>query len=216
MSASSGAQAPPPERNVIALTGGIGSGKSSVARLLADLGAVVVSADELARAVVQPGTPGFAAVVKAFGDDVVGPDGAIDRERLAAVVFNDDAARRRLEQIVHPLVQAEAKLRFEQAPGDSVLIYELPLLAETGRGKEFAAVVVVDAPDDDRLARLLDKGMSTEEAQARMSAQASRETRLEIADFVIGNSGTTEELARQTTNLWPLLQTLRGARTAAD
>ena len=204
------------EGSVIALTGGIGAGKSAVARLLAKLGAVVVSADELARTVIEPGTPGFAAVADAFGAEIVGPDGSINRAKLADVVFHDDDARRRLEQIVHPLVEEEARRRFAGAPKDSVLIYELPLLAETGRGNEFAAVVVVDAPDDVRLARLRARGMSTDEARSRMSAQAPRSARLEIADFVIDNSGSTDELARRTTQLWPALLSVRGAGTAPD
>jgi dephospho-CoA kinase len=195
-------------RKVIALTGGIGAGKSSVGRLLADLGAVVVDADALAREVIEPRSPGFAAVVAAFGEKVVGADGMIDRPRLAERVFSDHSLRDRLERIVHPLVQQAANRRFGDAPEGALLIYEVPLLAETGRGDQFAAVVVVDAPDEVRLARLVARGLTDPDARRRMAAQAPREDRLAIADVVIDNSGTEAELKAQVQALFVTLQAL--------
>jgi len=190
---------------MVALTGGIGSGKSSVGRMLASRGAVVVDADVLARAVVEPGTPGLASVVAAFGPQVLAADGRLDRARLAQVVFGDPEARGRLEAIVHPLVEAEAAERFAAAPQGAMLVYEIPLLAETGRGEEFAAVVVVDAPDDVRVSRLVARGMSEREARERMAAQATREQRLAVADLVIVNEGTLSDLEQAVTELLPRL-----------
>lgn len=190
---------------MVALTGGIGSGKSSVGRMLASRGAVVVDADVLARAVVEPGTPGLASVVAAFGPQVLAADGRLDRARLAQVVFGDPEARGRLEAIVHPLVEAEAAERFAAAPQGALLVYEIPLLAETGRGEEFATVVVVDAPDDVRVGRLVARGMSEQEARGRMAAQATREQRLAVADLVIVNEGTLSDLEQAVTELLPRL-----------
>jgi len=192
----------------VALTGGIGSGKSTVGRLLAELGAVVVDADDIAHSVIDPGTPGFGAVVAAFGSGVVSADGAINRPRLADLVFADPARRERLEAIVHPLVQQEAARRFEDAAPGAVLIYELPLLAETDRPEKFAAVVVVDAPDEVRLARLLARGLGQVDARRRMAAQAARDERLAIADVVIDNSGTEEDLEASIQTLFTWLGTL--------
>lgn len=151
---------------------------------------------------MEPGTPGFGQVVAAFGSTVVTADGELDRNKLAALVFRDRDARQRLEAIVHPLVAEESQRQFMAAPADAVVVYEVPLLAETGRTAEFDRVVVVDAPDEARLARLVARGLSATEAQARMSAQASREERLEIADEVIDNSGSLTGLAAEVASLW--------------
>jgi dephospho-CoA kinase len=163
--------------------------------MLAELGAVVIDADVLAREAVEPGTPGLAGVVAAFGPEVLGPDGRLDRPALAALVFSDEAARRRLEAIVHPLVRARAAELEAQAGPDAVVVHDIPLLAETGQAGDFDAVVVVDTPvhvQVDRMVRL--RGMTREEAQARVAAQTSREQRLAVATYVIENTGTEEDL----------------------
>jgi dephospho-CoA kinase len=189
----------------VALTGGIGSGKSEVERLLAARGAVVVDADRLAREVVEPGTPGLAAVLAEFGESVVTADGSLDRPALAALVFSDAAARRRLEAIVHPLVGARAAALVEQAEGEGrgVVVYSVPLLVENGLAAGHDLVVVVDASDEARLDRLVRlRGMSEADARSRMAAQAARPDRLAAADVVIGNDGTPAELAAQVDALW--------------
>jgi dephospho-CoA kinase len=190
----------------VGLTGGIGSGKSEVARLLAARGAYVVDSDALARAVVAPGTPGLAAVAEAFGDGILTPDGALDRERLAALVFADPAARERLNAIVHPLVGAAAAAAVATAPPDAVVVHDVPLLVETGMAPAFDVVVVVDAPDDVRLTRLTrTRGMTEADARARMAAQATREERLKAADLVVDNDGTLIDLEARVDDLWRVL-----------
>lgn len=190
----------------VGLTGGIGSGKSEVARLLAAHGAVVVDSDALAREVVAPGTPGLAAVVAAFGPGVLSPDGSLDRPQLAALVFADPEARERLNAIVHPLVGAAAAERTAAAAEDAVVVHDVPLLVEAGLAGGFDIVVVVDAPDDVRLARLTrHRGMSDQDARARMAAQATREERLARADHVVRNDGTLNDLEERVDALWAVL-----------
>jgi dephospho-CoA kinase len=187
----------------VGLTGGIGSGKSEVARLLAAHGAYVVDSDALARAAVAPGTPGLAAVVAAFGDGVLDGNGALDRAALAAIVFDDAEARARLNAIVHPLVGAAAAAAVAGAPPGAVVVHDVPLLVETGMAAAFDAVVVVDAPDDVRLARLTGtRGMTREDAERRMAAQAGRQERLAVASYVITNDGTLDQLADRVGGLW--------------
>jgi len=186
----------------VGLTGGIGAGKSEVARRLAARGAVVVDADALAREVVEPGTPGLAAVVEEFGADVLSADGSLDRERLAGRVFADEAARVRLNEIVHPLVRAETEKRFVGAPPDAVVVNDVPLLVEAGLARSYDVVVVVEAPVEQRLARLARRGLSHADAVARIAAQASDEERRAVADVVIVNGGTGEELDREVAHLW--------------
>ncbi|MFC6153226.1 dephospho-CoA kinase [Nocardioides yefusunii] len=179
----------------IALTGGIASGKSTVSTRLAALGAVVVDADLLAREVVAPGTPGFADVVAEFGESVLAADGSLDRPALGAIVFADGSRRRALEAIIHPLVHAAGAALEAAAPADALVVHDIPLLAEGGRAGEFDAVVVVDVPEELQVERMVrDRGMSQDDARARLAAQASREQRLAIADVVIDNSGTREAL----------------------
>ena len=187
----------------IGLTGGIASGKSMAASRLAELGAVLVDADALARAVVEPGTPGLARVVEAFGQDMLDSAGRLDRARLGAVVFGNDAQRAVLNGIVHPLVREAAAGILGAAPDDAVVVQDIPLLVETGQGSDFHLVVVVDAPDDVRVARMLEhRGMTAEDAQARMAAQATRDDRLAAADVVLDNSGSVDRLLAQVDGLW--------------
>lgn len=186
----------------IGLTGGIGSGKSTVAALLVERGAVLVDADVLAREVVAPGTPGLAAVVAAFGPGVVGPDGSLDRPALAAVVFADPEQRARLDAVVHPLVRARAAELVAQAPADAVVVQDVPLLVETGQAGSYDLVVVVQASLPVRLARLEQRGMTEADARARIAGQATDDQRAAAADVLLHNDGTREELAAQVDELW--------------
>jgi len=186
----------------IGLTGGIGSGKSTVARLLAARGARIVDADRIAREVVEPGTPGLEAVVAAFGPGVLTAEGALDRPALAAVVFADPEARRRLDGIVHPLVRARAAELVAAAPPDAVVVQDVPLLVETGQAGSYDLVLVVQADLDTRVRRLVGRGVSEEDARARIAAQATDEQRRAVADVVLDNSGTVEELEAQVERFW--------------
>ena len=186
----------------IGLTGGIGSGKSTVSRLLGEHGAVVVDADVIAREVVAPGTQGLAAIVEAFGPTVLAADGSLDRPGLAAVVFADPEARRRLDGIVHPLVRARAGELEAAAPADAVVVHDVPLLAETGQGSSYDLVVVVEADPAVRVARLVQRGLTADDARARIAVQATDEQRRAIADVVLDNSGTPEQLAEQVDRFW--------------
>ncbi len=182
----------------VGLTGGIASGKSTVSGILAELGAVVIDADQIAREVVARGTPGLAAVVDEFGPDLLTPDGDLDRPAMGALVFADPSARKRLEAIIHPLVHRRSAELEEDAPPGSVVVHDIPLLAEVGRAQQFDAVVVVDAPTDVQVARMVgDRGWTREDAEARIAAQAPREDRLAIATHVIDNTGSLEDLRRR-------------------
>ncbi|MHA7208057.1 dephospho-CoA kinase [Arthrobacter sp. MDT1-65] len=206
----------------IGLTGGIAAGKSVVARRLADLGAVVVDADLLAREAVAPGSPGLDEVVSAFGRGVLGPDGALDRPALGALVFADASARERLNAIVHPRVRALATAIVDGAPGDAVVVEDIPLLVETGQAARFHLVVVVDAPDEERMGRMVrNRGMDPGDAGRRIAAQASRAERLREADAVLANDGTLDELLAATDALWyrrivPFRDNLSAGVPAAD
>lgn len=187
----------------IGLTGGIASGKSVVASRLRELGAVVVDADALAREVVEPGTPGLARVVAAFSSTVVGSDGALDRARLAALVFGNPERLAVLNGIIHPLVRERAAAIAAAAPKGAVVVQDIPLLVETGQGANFHLVVVVDAPEDLRIQRMVEhRKMTVDEARSRMGAQATREHRLAAADVVLDNSGAREELRDAVDRLW--------------
>jgi dephospho-CoA kinase len=215
---------------VVGLTGGIGSGKSTVSALLEERGAVVVDADRIAREVVAPGGPAYQAVVDRFGQGVVTADGTIDRPALAAVVFADPSARADLETITHPVVGTTMAERLTaQAGTDRVVVLDVPLLVEGGRrrgaaetsggetsggGRSLphgvAAVVVVDTPPEVAVSRLArDRGMKPAEVEARMAAQATREDRLALADVVIDNSGSTEDLVREVERAWAWIEDLR-------
>lgn len=187
----------------VGLTGGIGSGKSTVSSLLAARGAVIVDSDVLAREVVAAGTDGLAAVVAEFGAAVLGPGGELDRGRLAAVVFADPGARARLNAIVHPLVRARAAQLVAAAPDGAIVVQAIPLLVEVGLAHSFDLVVVVDLPPELAIERLVGaRGMSLEDARARIAAQADRAVRLAAADVVIDNSGPPEALEDQVERLW--------------
>jgi dephospho-CoA kinase len=186
----------------IGLTGGIGSGKSTVSTLLAERGAVVVDADRIAREVVEPGSPGLAAVAEAFGEDVLMADGSLDRAALAAIVFAHPEARRRLDAIVHPLVRARAAEIAAAAPSDAVVVNDVPLLVETGQAGAYDVVLVVEADPETRVARLVARGLTADDARARMAAQATDEQRRAVADVVLDNSGSREELVTQVDRFW--------------
>jgi dephospho-CoA kinase len=186
----------------IGLTGGIGSGKSTVAALLAERGARVVDADRIAREVVAPGTPGLAAVVAEFGEGVVGPDGSLDRPALAAVVFADSAARGRLDGIVHPLVRARAAEAIATAPSDAVVVQDVPLLVETGQAGSYDLVLVVETDEEVRVGRLVERGLSAEDARARIASQATDDQRRAVADVVLRNDGDRAALAAQVERFW--------------
>jgi dephospho-CoA kinase len=188
---------------MVGLTGGIGAGKSAVAARLAELGALVVDSDLLAREVVAPGTEGLAEVVAAFGDGVLTPAGALDRPALAALVFEDEAARARLEGIIHPRVRARMASIVSAAPPDAIVVNDVPLLVEAGLSAHYDLVVVVLASESVRLARLTDsRRMSEDEARARMAAQASDDQRRAVADVVIENNGTLDELRAAVDEVW--------------
>jgi dephospho-CoA kinase len=191
----------------VGLTGGIGSGKSDVTRRLAALGAYVVDADVLAREVVEPGTPGLAAVAAEFGAEVLRPDGSLDRDRLGAIVFADPAARARLNAIVHPLVGAATVERFAAAPADAIVVHDVPLLVEVGLAAAYDVVLVVAATPETQGSRLVRaRGMSADEARSRIAAQAPLADKLAVADFVITNDGSLDDLDRQVQAVWLALQ----------
>lgn len=179
----------------VGLTGGIASGKSTVSRLLAEQGAVIIDADVLAREVVAKGTPGLAAVVAEFGESMLTADGELDRPAMGALVFGDEVARKRLEAIVHPLVHQRVAELEASAEAGALVVHDIPLLAEGGRADQFDAVIVVHAPEEVQVERMVrDRGWTEQEARSRIAAQASAEERLAIATHVIDNTGTHEDL----------------------
>jgi dephospho-CoA kinase len=198
---------------VIGLTGGIGSGKSTVARMLVGRGAVLIDADEVAREVVEPGRAAYAKVVERFGDDVVAPDRCLDRSAIAAIVFDDPRALADLNAIVHPEVRAEIATRLaSQSGGDNVVVLDIPLLVEGGAPDRFGltGVLVVDAPVDLVLERLVNRRqMGRSDAEARIANQAGRLERVARADFVIMNAGTLDELEEKVTDAWAWIGRLR-------
>jgi len=187
----------------IGLTGGIGSGKSTAAARFAELGALVIDADALAREVVEPGTDGLAAVVAEFGEQVLDADGRLDRPALARLVFGDEAARGRLNAIVHPRVRTRAAGLIAAAPPGTVVVQDVPLLVETEQARAYDLVVVVEAPEERRVQRLAaDRGMSAEDVRARMASQATDEQRRAVADVVLVNDGTPDDLRAKVDALW--------------
>ncbi|CCK30854.1 Dephospho-CoA kinase [Streptomyces davaonensis JCM 4913] len=200
----------------VGLTGGIGAGKSEVSRLLVEHGAVLIDADRIAREVVAPGMPGLAAVVEAFGQGVLAEDGSLDRPKLGSIVFADPEKLSVLNAIVHPLVGARSRELEQAAAEDAVVVHDVPLLTENGLAPLYDLVIVVDASPGtqlDRLVRL--RGMTEEDARARMAAQASREKRREIADIVIDNDVPLEQLQRRVRDVWDELER-RAAHAAQE
>lgn len=204
----------------IGLTGGIAAGKSVAARRFIELGAVVIDADALAREVVAPGTLGLEQVVETFGPEVLAADGSLDRAALAARVFGDAEARRRLEALLHPQVRrlaAEREAAAAAVDPDAVVVHDIPLLVETGQAETFGMVVVVHAPQEQRVSRLVDgRGMPEPEARARVAAQADDDARLAAADVVLDGTGTDDELRHQVDVLWSRLAQERSAERDAD
>ncbi|WP_433137996.1 dephospho-CoA kinase [Actinomadura nitritigenes] len=201
----------------VGLTGGIGSGKSEVSARLDERGAVVIDADKIAREVVEPGTPGLAAVAAEFGAEVLLPSGALDRERVGRIVFADADRLAALNAIVHPLVGERMQELMDAAPADAIVVYDVPLLAENGLAGMYDAVVVVDAPEETQLDRLTSRrGMTEEDARARMANQATREQRRAVATHVIDNSGTLDDLKSQVDALWETLTRQAADKTARE
>jgi dephospho-CoA kinase len=189
---------------VIALTGGIGCGKSLAAQYFAELGALVIDADQLARAAIERDSAGFDEVVTLFGDSLL-KDGNIDRRALGEIIFKDPKAKVALENIIHPFVRKEFEEAVASLKGDQVLVYEIPLLVETNAHERFDLVITVESEMENRIARLRGRGMHISEIEGRIAAQATREQRIEIADFLIENDGTEDELLRQVENIWDSL-----------
>jgi dephospho-CoA kinase len=197
----------------VGLTGGIGAGKSEVSRRLASYGALVIDADQIAREVVEPGTPGLAQVVGRFGTGVLAPDGTLNRQQLGEIVFGDDELRAKLNSVIHPLVGARLRELEQGADADAILVEDVPLIAENDLADFYDMVVVVDVPprlQEERLVR--DRGMTPDQVAVRMAAQASREQRLAIAGIVVDNSGSLAELDREVGELWAELS--RRARSS--
>jgi len=202
---------------LVGLTGGIGAGKSTVADLLAERGAVIVDADEVARAVVEPGQRALAKLVDRFGAGILDADGRLDRSALAKLAFVDDESRRDLEAITHPAINEEFGRRVAAAPSDAVVVLDVPLLVESPQARErgYQAVIVVEAPRDVRLARLEARGVDRADAEARMAAQTGDDERRKIATYVIDNAGDRAALERQVDEVWAELQP-RQREEAAD
>jgi dephospho-CoA kinase len=196
---------------LVALTGGIGSGKSTVARLLEERGARVVDADAAARAVVEPGRPALAALAERFGDGILLPDGRLDRAGLARIAFSDEESRLALNGITWPAIVAEFGREIDASPSDAVVVCDVPLLAEGGPGSErdYAAVIVVEAPREVRLDRLVERGIPRDDAERRMAAQASDDERREYATHVVVNDGDLEVLGQQVDAIWSDFERIR-------
>ncbi|MBP3036260.1 dephospho-CoA kinase [Arthrobacter sp. zg-ZUI100] len=187
----------------VGLTGGIAAGKSLAASTLRELGALVIDADALAREVVEPGTEGLAAVVEAFGSGMLDGEGRLDRPALAAVVFGDEEKRNTLNGIVHPRVRARAAELEQAAAPERIVVHDIPLLVETGQHRNFDFVLVIDAPEEERIRRMAaDRGMSEEAARARIAAQAGAEERAAAADVVLINDGAAQQLVDAVRELW--------------
>lgn len=194
----------------VGLTGGIGSGKSTVASLLAERGATVVDADAIAREIVAPGEPALVALVGEFGPRILREDGTLDRGELAALAFSDPEATARLNAIMHPAIRAESARRIAASGADAIVVHDMPLLLETGQQDLVDLVVVVDVPEETQVERAVgQRGMTEEDVRRRMAAQASRSDRLGAADVVIDNSGSREHTEQQVDRLWTMLESRR-------
>jgi dephospho-CoA kinase len=199
---------------LVGLTGGIGAGKSTVSELLTERGAIIIDGDLIARRVVEPGQPALAALVERFGPEILAADGTLDRPALAAKAFASDEERKALEAITHPAIGAEFLREMSEAPEDAVVVNDVPLLVESNqaeaRGYKF--VIVVEAPREVRLDRLVQRGLTREDAEARMAAQATDEERRAVATHLLDNGGTREELATQVEAVWADLLAQRDAQ----
>jgi dephospho-CoA kinase len=189
---------------VIGLTGGIGCGKSLAAQYFSELGALVIDADQLARAAIERGSQGFDEAVSIFGDSILN-NGDIDRRALGEIIFKDPDAKKKLEGIIHPFVRQQFEEAVSSLKADETLIYEIPLLVETGAQDRFDLVITVESEIENRISRLRQRGMHISEIEGRIAAQATREQRVEIADFLIENDGSEDELLRQVENIWDSL-----------
>ena len=190
----------------VGLTGGIGAGKSTVADLFSQKGAVVIRSDELARQVIEPQTPGFQQVIDRFGKEFVNSEGYIDRAKLAQIVFQDDAALKDLEKIVHPLVRSKTNQIIDQHTSETIIVNEIPLLLEKKMESLFDFLVIVISSEKNRLERLAQRGLTTEQATARMSKQVSDDERKAAADFLIVNDGNLDQLEADVEKIWQTLQ----------
>ena len=190
----------------VGLTGGIGAGKSTVADLFSQKGAVVIRSDELARQVIEPQTPGFQQVIDRFGEDFVNSEGYIDRAKLAQIVFQDDAALKDLENIIHPLVRSKTNQIIDQHTSETIIVNEIPLLLEKKMESLFDFLVIVISSEKNRLERLSQRGLTTEQATARMSKQVSDDERKAAADFLIVNDGNLDQLEADVEKIWQTLQ----------
>ena len=190
----------------VGLTGGIGAGKSTVADLFSQKGAVVIRSDELARQVIEPQTPGFQQVIARFGKDFVNSEGYIDRAKLAQIVFQDDAALKDLENIVHPLVRSRTNQIIDQHTSETIIVNEIPLLLEKKMESLFDFLVIVISSEKNRLERLSQRGLTTEQATARMAKQVSDDERKAAADFLIVNDGNLDQLEADVEKIWQTLQ----------
>jgi dephospho-CoA kinase len=190
----------------VGLTGGIGAGKSTVADLFSQKGAVVIRSDELARQVIEPQTPGFQQVIDRFGKDFVNSEGYIDRAKLAQIVFKDDAALKDLENIIHPLVRNKTNQIIDQHTSETIIINEIPLLLEKKMESLFDFLVIVISSEKNRLERLAQRGLTTEQATARMVKQVSDDERKAAADFLIVNDGNLDQLEADVEKIWQTLQ----------
>lgn len=194
-------------RGLIGLTGGIGSGKSTVAQVLAGQGAYIVDADQIAREVVGPGSDGLTQLAAEFGADIVNEDGSLNRAELASRAFSSPTAKVRLDSIMHPLIAAQTARRFADAPSEAVVVHDVPLLAELGLASNYDAVIVVDADDEIRVERLVQRGLTEDDARARIAVQATREERLAVADYLIENHGSLADLVTQVDRVWRAITT---------
>jgi dephospho-CoA kinase len=201
---------------LVGLTGGIGAGKSSVAALLAERGAVILDADQVARDVVEPDAPAFATLVERFGPEIVGPDGRLDRPRLAELAFASDTGTADLNAIVHPAVGKEFLARMQAAPADAIVVCDVPLLveSETARSRGYEYVIVVEAPLETRLDRLEERGVPRNDAKARIAQQATDDDRRAIATHVVDNAGDRAQLEAQVDAIWQDLQRIHAEKPA--
>lgn len=190
----------------IGLTGGIGSGKSTVAEMFATLGAVVIDADAISRELVEPGQPALHALVDEFGEGIIAPDGSLRRSELANIAFQDRTATERLNAIMHPLIRVESERRLAAAASSGVVLYDMPLLLETDQAQLVDVVVVVDVPEALQVKRAVGRGLDEEDVRRRMEVQVSRSLRVTEADFVIDNSGSLRATERQVRGIWDELQ----------